>query len=66
VHAQPPPIDGLASFPEVGELKTDNCFSTAVLLHLGQLIFSRSESTMASNSWLQREQLYSKIGMGPR
>jgi hypothetical protein len=43
VHPQPPALDELtlASFPGARELKTDNCFSTALLLHLGQLIFSR-------------------------
>jgi len=66
VHAQPAPVDGLALFPEAGELKTDNRFSTPVLLHLGQLIFSRLESTTVSNCWLQRRHMYSKIGMGPR
>jgi hypothetical protein len=51
VHPQPRALDELASFPEARELKTDNCFSTAALPHLGQLIFSRVESTMVSNCW---------------
>jgi hypothetical protein len=48
VQPQPAP-DALASFPDPGELKTDNCFSTAPLAQLGQEIFSRAESTICSN-----------------
>jgi len=63
VHPQPPPLDGTDSFAELGELNTDNCFCTATLEHFGQLIFSAFESTMVSNRWLQRRQVYSKIGI---
>jgi hypothetical protein len=63
VHAQPPPGDELVSLPDATELNTDNCFSTVLLEHCGQRIFSRLESTMVSKRWLQRWQLYSKIGI---
>jgi hypothetical protein len=45
VQAQPPAA-AADSFPDPGELNTDNCFCTALLSHLGQLICSRDESTI--------------------
>jgi hypothetical protein len=64
VQAQAP-LDGeVASFPDRRALKTESCFSTAVLSQLGQMILSRLESTMVSNWRSQRRQQYSKIGMG--
>jgi hypothetical protein len=64
VQAQPP-TDALEFFPDPGELNTDNCFSTALLSHLGQLTCSRADSTMVSKRCWQRQQLYSNIGMRP-
>ena len=62
MHPQPP-LDGADSFVDPGELNTDNCFSTDTLAHFGQSIFSCVESTIVSNRWLQRRQVYSKIGI---
>jgi hypothetical protein len=42
------PAEAAPSLADPGELKTDNCFSTALLSHFGQLTFSRVESTMLS------------------
>jgi len=42
------PLAGAASPVEAGALKTDNCLSTFLLAHLGQLIFSRADKTMVS------------------
>jgi hypothetical protein len=64
VQAQPP-VDAPESFLDPGELNTDNCFSTALLSHLGQLICSRADSTTVSKRCWQRRQLYSNIGMRP-
>jgi hypothetical protein len=47
VQAQPAP-DAALSWPEAGELKTESCFSTALLWHIGQAIFSRAERTIVS------------------
>jgi len=64
VQAQPP-ADAPESFPDPGELNTDNCFSTALLSHSGQLTCSRVDRTMVSKRCWQRRQLYSNIGMRP-
>jgi hypothetical protein len=47
VQEQPVP-GALSALPDPGELKTDNCFSTAPLAHLGQEIFSPTERTICS------------------
>lgn len=52
-----------ASCAEDGLLISESCFSTASLPQAGQLIFSREDSTIVSNGWVQARQLYSKMGM---
>jgi hypothetical protein len=41
---------GLGAVPlvDAGALKTDRCLATLLLVHLGQLIFSRGDNTMIS------------------
>ena len=62
---QAPPV-GTTSPVDAGALKTDNCLSTFLLWHLGQLIFSRVDKTTVSKCWSQLRQLYSNIGIYPR
>jgi hypothetical protein len=65
VQAQPS-LELAAASPDAGELKTESCFSTELLWHFGQAIFSWDDKTMVSKRWLQLRQQYSKIGIGPR
>ena len=60
------PPSGAASPVAAGALKTDNCLSSFLLAHLGQLTFSRDDKTMVSKFWSQLRHLNSKIGMSPR
>jgi hypothetical protein len=61
VQAHPAP--DAASCPEAGELNKESCFSTALLWHFGQAIFSRVDRTIVSKWCLHLRQLYSNIGM---
>jgi len=54
VQPQPPAGALLASFAAAGALKTESCLSTAPPWQCGQVIFSRSESTMVSNKRCSR------------
>jgi hypothetical protein len=65
VQAQPP-LEPAADSPEAGELKTESCFSSVLLWHFGQAIFSDAERTIVSKRWLHLRQQYSKIGICPR
>jgi hypothetical protein len=49
VQAQPAPEES-DSFPNPGELNSDNRFSTALLSHSGQFTRSRGERTIVSKS----------------
>jgi len=55
---QVPPFGALSPVA-AGALKTDNCLSTFLLWHLGQLIFSRVDKTMVSKCWSQLRQVSS-------
>jgi len=59
VQAQPP-ADTPESFPDPGELNTDNCFSTALLSQLGV-----ARAPKARWAVLAAVQLYSNIGRRP-
>jgi hypothetical protein len=49
VQAKPPPEGAASAAAEnEGELKTENCFTTLLPSHFGQMIFSLADMTMVS------------------